>query len=635
MLRVLRESAGSWIIKVLMGIMVAAFVLVGTGSYKAYRTSKIATVNGERISTNEYQTAYYNILENIRRQFGNQLNDEMMKMLNIQKQALDQVIETTLLRQAAEANKIGVSDKELADAIVNIPVFQDNGKFDAKRYKQLLIQNRMTPESFETMQKEGMLMDKLRTIVTSCVKVSDDEGRKWYLWENASVKIEYTVFSPGSDANLEISDAMIEDYYNAHKEEYKTEPVRKVRYVKFDPASYKDRISISEDEIQQYYTNHEEEFIVEESASGRQIVLKVSEKAPADEVEKRRQETLALLDKARSGEDFAELAKKYSEGPDKENGGAFGPFTRKGTLPAIADAAFSLDIGTVSEPIRTRYGWHIIKIESRTPETTSPLEKVSDGIRAKLTVQKEKNMAYDDATSLYDSSLNSDDLVKNADSRKLELITTDFFSQSKGPENIAAPLDFAKIAFELPQMEISDVAEFGDSYYLMQVIELQPEQIPELETIKEKARADVAREQQEKNAETRAKQFLEKAREKGGILQAAKESGMEVKTAVLSNRKSPPPPEIENETAIVEAAFNLSENNKMPENPVKGQKGYYVIELKERDEPVAEGYASVKSNIINRLTNQKQIELFKSWVEDLRKKSKIEISDKMLKEPGI
>jgi peptidyl-prolyl cis-trans isomerase D len=635
MLRVLRESAGSWIIKVLMGIMVAAFVLVGTGSYKAYRTSKIATVNGEKISIGEYQTAYYNILENIRRQFGNQLNDEMMKMLNIQQQALDQVIEITLLRQTAEANKIEVSDKELADAIVKIPVFQDNGKFDAKRYKLLLNQNRMTPESFEAMQKEAMLMDKLRSIVTSCAKVSDDEGKKWYLWENASATIDYVVFSPDADANVEISDAMLEEYYNAHKEEYKTEPVRKVRYLKFDPASYKDRVSVTDDEIQQYYTDHEEEFIVDETASGRQIVLKVAEKAPADEVEKRRQEALAIFDKAKSGEDFAELAKKYSEGPDKENGGAFGPFSRKGTLPAIADAAFSLEIGGISEPIRTRFGWHIIKIETRTPETTSPLEKVSDSIRAKLTAQQEKNLAYDDATSLYDNSLNSDDLLKNAAELNFELKTSDFFSRSQGPVDVDAPEDFAKIAFELPLMEISDVAEFGESYYLIQAIEEKPVQIPALEDIKDKVRVDVTREQQEKNAETGAKQFLEKAKAKGDIRAAAQEAGMEVKTAALANRKSPPPPEIDKETAIAEAAFNLSDKNKMPENPIKGQKGYYIIELTKREEPVAQGYASVRSPIINRLTTQKQSELFKSWVEDLRKKSTIEISDKMLKQTGI
>jgi peptidyl-prolyl cis-trans isomerase D len=635
MLRVLRESAGSWIIKVLMGIMVAAFVLVGTGSYKAYRTSRVATVNGENITMDEYQSAYYNILENIRRQFGNQLNDDMLKMLNIPKQALDQVIDTTLLRQTAEANNIKVSDNELADAILKITAFQDNGKFDANRYKQLLNQNRMTPSSFEAMQKEAMLMDKLRAIVSSCAKVSEGEGLKWYLWENASATIEYVVFSPETTTGIDISETMIEEYYNAHKEEYKTEPARKVRYVAFDPARYGDRIEITDDEIQQYYSEHEEEFKIEETATGRQIILKMPEKATPEEAEKRKKEALAILEKARAGSDFAELVKTYSETPDKENGGVIGPFTRQGANPSIADAAFSMEIGGISEPIPTRSGWHIFKLEARTPSSTTPLENVSDSIRAKLTAQKEKNMAYDDAVSLYDGSLSSDDLVKNAAGLKLELKTTDFFSRSAGPENVPAPADFAKIAFELPVMEISDVAEIGESYYLLQVIEEQSEQIPALEAVKETVRAAVLSEQKDKTAEASAKEFLEKAKEKGAILLIAQESGVEVQTATLANRKSPPPPGLEEEAPIVEAAFNLSETNKMPESPIKGQKGYYVIELQKKDAPVAEGYASLRPLIINRLIYQKQSELYKAWIEDLRQKSKIEISERMTKETGI
>ncbi len=531
MLRVLRESAGSWIIKVLMGIMVAAFVLVGTGSYKAYRTSKVAKVNGENISMDEYQQAYYNILENIRRQFGDKLNDEMLKMLNIQQQALDQVIEITLLRQTAEKNKIRVSDRELADAIVKIPAFQDNGKFDATRYKQILSQNRMTPSSFEGLQKEAMLMDKLKSIITSSAKVSEDEGRKWYLWESASVKIAYVCFTPDASTDLEITDAMIEEYYNAHKEAYTTEPARKARYVKFDPAGYKDRITVTDDEIQQYYMDHEEEFKVE--------------------------------------------------------------------------------------------------------ETLSPLEKVSDAIRAKLAAQKAKNLAYDDALSLYDSSLSSDDLINNAAGRKLELVTTDFFNRSSGPPDVSSPEDFVKIAFELPIMEISDVAEIGESYYIIQVIEEQPEQIPLLEAVKDKVREDVLAEQQEKAAETTAKEFLEKAKEKGGILPAAQDSGIQVQRVTLANRNTPPPQEIENEATVVEASFNLSGMSKMPENPVKGLRGYYVIELEKRDEPMTEAYTTLKSHFINRLLMKKQSELYRTWVENLRKHSKIEISERMLNQTGI
>jgi len=631
----MRESAGSWIIKVLMGIMVAAFVLVGTGSYKAYRSSKVASVNGENITVDDYQQAYSSMLENIRRQFGNQLNDEILKKMNIQQQAMDRLIEATLLRQTAEKYGIKVARKDLIDSIVKIPAFQDNGQFDTQRYKMLLNQNRMTPASFETMQEEVMLLDKIRAIVTSCVKVSDDEAKQWYAWENASVAIEYVGFSPDTYKDIEISDAMIQEYYDAHKESYKTEPARKARYVKFDPAFYRDKINISEDEIQQYYTDHVDEFYVEETASGRQIVLRVPEKAPAEEAEKRKQEALSIIEKANAGEDFVELVKKYSEGPDKDKGGAMGPFTRMGTFQGVADAAFSMEIGGISDPIRTRNGWHIFKLEAKNPAATLPLEQVSDKIRNKLTAEKQENMAYDNALALYNNSLSGEDLVKNATNQKLNLATTDFFTESKGPDGISAPVEFAKIAFSLPAMEISDVSKVGDAYYLIQVIEEQHEQIPELDAVKENVRADVFKEQQGKAAENAAKQFIERIKEKGSIITAAQDAGMEVKTSTLANRNSPPPPELGNDASLVDAAFNLTDENKITENPVKGEKEFYVMALKERKEPPEDGYASKKTAIIQRLTNQKQTELFKSWIADLRKNSKIEISDKILKEPGL
>jgi parvulin-like peptidyl-prolyl isomerase len=179
-------------------------------------------------------------------------------------------------------------------------------------------------------------------------------------------------------------------------------------------------------------------------------------------------------------------------------------------------------------------------------------------------------------------------------------------------------------------MEISDIAEIGDSYYLIQVIEEQPEQIPPLEDVKEEVREIVAKAEQEKATQQAAGQFLEAARTEGSISSAAQDAGVEVKTVTLANRKSPPPPELENEASVVQTAFNLSEMNKLPENPVQGQKGYYAIELKERMEPASEGFANFKTMISKQLISQKQTRLFNSWVEDLRKNSDIEIEERIL-----
>jgi len=196
MLNAMRKNAGSWIIKVLLFVIVLAFVFMGAGSFSAKRASKVATVNGDTITSNQYQQAYYNVLENLRAQFGNRLDDDMIKMFNVKQQAIDGLINTTLLRQAAQKNGLRVPDAELAEAITRIPAFQNNGAFDKQRYKILLGQNRLTPESFETMQKESILMDRLRSLVTKNAKVSDLEIREWYNWENTSVDIAYAAFNP-------------------------------------------------------------------------------------------------------------------------------------------------------------------------------------------------------------------------------------------------------------------------------------------------------------------------------------------------------------------------------------------------------------------------------------------------------
>ena len=255
MLNAMRENAGSWIIKVLLGIIVVAFIFMGAGSFNASRTSKVATVNGDAITVNQYQQAYYSVLENLRAQFGNRLNDDMIKMFNVKQQAIDGLIDKTLLRQTAEKNGLRVADAELAESITRIPAFLNNGTFDNQRYKQVLGQNRLTPETFETMQKEEILMRRLRSVISKNAKVSDLEIIEWYNWENTTTDIKYVVFKPEMYEDVEVNDQMLEEYYNNNKEAYKTQPQIQARYVRFDPEIYKADAVITDEEIQQYYTS--------------------------------------------------------------------------------------------------------------------------------------------------------------------------------------------------------------------------------------------------------------------------------------------------------------------------------------------------------------------------------------------
>ena len=629
MLNTMRENAGSWIIKVLLGVIVVAFVFMGAGSFfKANRSSKVATVNGETISADQYQRAYYNTLENLRSQFGNRLNDDMIKMLNVKKQALDALIDTTLLRQAAQKNGLRIPDEELAASITSIPAFQNNGAFDKDRYKMLLGQNRLTPEKFETIQKEAMIMDQMRSLIIHSAMVSEDEARAWYQWENTSTDINYAVFKPETFTNIEITDKMIADYYAAHKEDYRTKPQVQAQYIKFDPAQYKAGITATPEEIAQYYAEYPDEFKTPETVSARHILFRLPEKATGEQVETARQKALDVLKKAASGEDFAKLAKTYSDDPSKENGGDLGSFTRDQMVKPFSDAAFALSVGGISkEPVRTQFGWHIIKVDAHKPASTVSLKEATPKITEKLIDQKAKKRAYDAAESLYNATFNGEDFVKNAKAEKLDLVKTDFFGIDKGPKGFPDAKAFAELAFKLPLMEISDVAEIDNAYYLIQVIKNEPEKIPPLDAVKEQVRADAVREQQKTAAEKAAAQFLEKARAAGSLAAAAGEnSGITIKSTGALNRNKTAIPGIGTDPALIAAAFGLTEKNKLPKKPVQTETGLYVIELKEKKAPPEQGFKIAERNIMDRILQQKQMKLYTSWIAKLREKSDIKES---------
>ncbi|MBW1941179.1 MAG: SurA N-terminal domain-containing protein [Deltaproteobacteria bacterium] len=233
MLKLMREKASSLLIKILLGAIVVVFVFWGVGSFRSQKSGNVALVNDQPITVEEYRQSYNNLMERVRRRFGNNLNDEMIKMLQLKKQAIDLLINQKLLLQEADKLNFRVSDAELSDSIKKIAAFQIDGAFDSKRYNDVLNRNRLTPEAFEAMQRESLLMDKVRSFIAGSVKVSDQEVSEWYKWDNALVNIDFVVFGPENYKDMTPSAEEIKKFFDAHKAEYKTEPRVKVRYLHF------------------------------------------------------------------------------------------------------------------------------------------------------------------------------------------------------------------------------------------------------------------------------------------------------------------------------------------------------------------------------------------------------------------
>ena len=626
MLSLMRKHAGTWMIKIILGAIVVVFVFWGVGSYTSRRSGRVADVNGTIITLDDYRASYTTLLEQVRRSFGNNLSEELIQTLQLRKRALDQLIDRSLMLQAAEKFKLTVSDEELAESIRNIPAFQTAGVFDSQRYINSLRSNKLTPETFEVQQRDSLIINKLQTFISGNIKVSDLEAQQWYKWNNAEVDIDYVFFEPEKYKDIKPTDEEIRNFFDENKNSYKTDPQIKARYLYFKPEDYEAEVTVSEDDIQEYYESNPEKFKTAKTVEARHILIKVDADAEAEAVEDARTRIDNIFKLAKEGRDFAELAKEYSEGPTKTRGGQLGAFTRETMVKPFADKAFSMKAGEISEPVRTQFGWHIIKVEKINPEKTTSLSEAEGDIRKTLKADISKNLAYDRAEAVYDASFEGQDLDTIAQDRNLKILTTDLFSQKKPPKGISNGNRFASAAFSLPLNEVSDVQDFGDGYYLIEVVDKIPAQIPELKAVEANVKKDLVKKKQEQKARDEAKKLLMEIKD-GQSFAAASQKYKQAPRKTGFFKRNDSIPTIGNEPEIARIAFRLSDKNKLPEDAIKGQKGYFIINYRTRKDPTLDGFEKQKTEIKARLLQQKSFKAFDAWLTQMKSESQISIEE--------
>jgi peptidyl-prolyl cis-trans isomerase D len=626
MLSLMRKHATSWLIKIILGAITIVFVLWGVGSWTSQRSGRVATVNGETITTDEYRAAYKRLIEQVRQRFGNNLNDELIKTLQLDKQTLNQLIDRILMRQAASVLDLRVSDQELSRSIRSISAFQTVGVFDPRRYQGVLDRNDSTPEAFEISQRDALLMDKLNNLIAGSVKVSDQEAREWYMWNDAMVNLDFFLLETDRYTDTTVTAEEMLKYFESRKESYKIEPALKVRYIKFEPRTWTSQVDISDDEIQEYYADHPNEFQNPKTVEARHILIEVDQDAGTEKVAEAKKRIEDILQKARAEQDFAELAKQYSEGPSKDKGGYLGTFKREAMVKPFADKAFSMKSGEISDPVQTRFGWHLIKVEKVNEAATTPLTGAKDDIHKKLADERGKQLAYDAAESVFDAAFEGGSLEEIAADQKLDVNTTDFFSRQGPPKGVQDKAGFAKVAFDLPEEQVSEIQDLGDGYYLLEIVEKQAARIPELAEVEEKVKADLIKEKKNEKAKMDAEALLSALKDGLTFETAGKEYDLTPKSTGFFKRNGSIP-NIGFERELSRAAFELSDDRFLPQEVFQGGKGFYVIKFKQRKTPSMEEFEKEKANINERLLQQKRSETLREWLEQKKKSSEIVVED--------
>ncbi|MBP1741368.1 MAG: peptidylprolyl isomerase [Deltaproteobacteria bacterium] len=626
LLSLMRKHAKSWLIKALIAIIAIVFVFYFGYSFSAREGIKLALVNDEVITAVEYQKSYRSMLEALQREYRGMWSDNLVKVFDLKNRAMDALITQKLVSQEAKKIGLDVSEKEVQDKIMSNPSFQFRGRFDESRYRAVLQNHHMTPEEFEVLVAREMIQDKVEQLLTTLSPVTDQEVLEQYTFANEKVKISYVEFKPDQfKSKITVEPAAMEKYFEDNKETYRIPEKVKVAFVVFDPDAFKDQVKVSEDQLKDYYEDNLDTFKEKKQVKARHILFRLAENASKEEEEKVRQKATSVLEQARAGSDFAELAKKNTEDPSgKENGGDLGYFSPGQMVKPFEDAAFKLKKDEISDLVRSAFGYHIIKVEDVKEAKTKTLEEARGQILSLLQKTATTDMAHEKALSFVDRMPYQADLLKYAAESKVPVRETGYFSQKDAVPEIGSNEKLKQTLFSMERDEPSDLVDAGGKFYVFQVKDKKPSALPALEEVKDKVKEEYVLFLANQAAKSAGEEYLRKLKEGKDWPALAKESGLETRTTEFISRQDTIP-QIGYFQELQEAAFGLSQKKRYAETVFQNDKGVFVIRWEGEQDVDRNKFEEEKKLYRDMLARLKNQSLFKEWIEHLKSRAKIEM----------
>ncbi len=628
MLTMLRKQAQSTVIQIMVLAIIIVFVFWGVGTNFMNKRNSVAVVNGEDIPVQDFQSSYDRALENYRQQFGGSIPRAILKKMDLKRQVLGQLIRGELLRQGGRAMGIPVSKLAIQLKIKNMDAFQQNGRFDMKRYKAVLSQNRMTPASFEEGLRHDLLIQRVSDSIRRFALIDDSEVQSRIDYANEEVKLAYVVMK-GEDFKdkVEVKDKDLAAWYERHRDAYRSEPQIRLKYLYFDVDRYMNNIKLADGAVKARYEAEKAKFIVPEQRHARHIFFKVSRTAGNQVREAEKKKAEAVLQLVRGGMDFAAAARKYSEGPTAATGGDLGFFSRGRMVKSFDDVVFSLKPGEISGVVESPFGYHIIKLVAVRPAFIRSFDQVKGEIAAAMKRRQAKAQAFKRASAAYEDIIRSGSLKKYSQNNKSEkVIETGYFTRSAPPKTIVADPKFLQAAFRLKKGELSSLVETGKGYAILFVDDVREPVVPALKDIRDRVEADYRKEKGVELARQAAISLLKEAREKKGLAAVVsgtarlQESGYLKRSAAGDGIPS----------QVVVQAFALSLKNPLPREPVAVGNEFYVFQLKERREGAEKINEAQRRQLKAQLLAAAQGRLLVDWLTYMQSKSKIWTNSQIL-----
>jgi len=424
MLGIMRKYKQSVVIKIVFGIIVLSFIgtiffVWGEGGDKGGRSlGYAAKVDSTKIGIEDYQQSYYRMKSIYEQIYQKTLPAEIEKQLGIKKMALDNLIETVLIRKAAKKMGISVSKDEVSQAIAAVPAFQKNGAFDFQQYQQALKMSRMTPADFEESQESELIIKKARKTVQDKASVSDADAENYYHKKNDRFELQYVVASPESVlSEVKLSDQDLNSYLQNHQDQFRSAEQISIQYTLYDPSSLTSKVTLDDEEINTFYQKNIDRY---QGKGGILPLAEVKEKVKIDAARQKAgklayENAADAINKNLSAANLQAVAtalgSKISETPLFP---AKTPPAGLASEESLLKKAFLLKQGEIAGPIETAKGIYALKLKERKPAEVPPLAQIRGQVEAAAKIEKAKELAAKRAEEILAS------LAKNPGSTKMQ-----------------------------------------------------------------------------------------------------------------------------------------------------------------------------------------------------------------------
>ena len=463
MLGAIRKKSKGWVAYLIVGLITVPFALFGIQSYiGGSSNSVIAIVDGEDITVNTYYQEFNTQQRNLQQQLGSSYSTEIDHALR--QTVIETLINEKLLENFTNSMKLVTLDEEVFSFILSNPVFQLDGVFSEDRYLQVLRLNNFTPLTYELEQLKSMSLDQIKRNLNHSAFLSTVQIEQLNDLSSQQRDVSFVVLNTEKYKDqIVVNQEQISEYFDNNKSNFIEGRKVQVDFVELSFDNIEQQIEPDNETLQKLYIENEALYTNPEQRRAQHILL--------EEVS----DASAILKEIRQGGDFSELARIHSKDiTSSEEGGDLGLFERELMVPEFDAAVFGMNVGDISDVIKTDYGYHIIKLNEIRPSTLQTFEEVEEQLLALHKKNVNQNALYELQEELsnlaYEESI---DVVSNQ--LDLELQTSDFFSElSTEYEEVFVSTAFSDIV--LNDGENSDVIELSkDRFVVMNLVNQQPE----------------------------------------------------------------------------------------------------------------------------------------------------------------